>query len=469
METSPDTIAYEDVVKRIDKNKGGRILLLITVVAALGGFLFGYDNGIIGSALLYVPFKLTSLQTAELVSLISFPAAAGALVAGPITDKLGRKSILIADGLMYAVFALLAATAANATLLIIFRSLTGFAIGADTAVATAYISEYSPAKSRGKYAYSQQLMIFSGGVVSFWIGYSLAFTSNWRFMIGLGAAPAILMLLLRIYLPESPRWLIMVGKVDKAKEVLKRIGVEVKEKILVPEKSASLREVMRNKSVRNALIVVGLFLAFQQITGINIILYYGPYIYKYIGLSGPRAILNTAVSETLGILEFWISLMFIEKWGRRRLSIIGYGGIVGSIIIVIVGILYFNASAFLSAAIFIFAGSTLFLAFFHVGVGGIGWILQGESLPPNFRVTGTGIMAASDWIANGIILYIFPFWKASFGILSFFIFEAVLAVISVLFVYLYLPETKGKTIEQMRKVFGRPMKELKNELTLTDD
>ena len=209
--------------------------------------------------------------------------------------------------------------------------------------------------------------------------------------------------------------------------------------------------------------------AFQQITGINIILYYGPYIYKYIGLSGTRAIFNTAISETLGILEFWISLMLIEKWGRRRLSIIGYAGIVLSIVVVIVGILYFNANAFLSAAIFIFVGSTLFLAFFHVGVGGIGWILQGESLPPNFRVTGTGIMAACDWIANGIILYIFPIWKADFGILSFFAFEAVLAVISVLFVFLYLPETKGKTIEQMRKLFGRPMNELRKDIDLSEE
>lgn len=135
----------------------------------------------------------------------------------------------------------------------------------------------------------------------------------------------------------------------------------------------------------------------------------------------------------------------------------------------IVGILYFNANAFLSAAIFIFAGSTLFLAFFHVGVGGIGWILQGESLPPNFRVTGTGIMAACDWIANGIILYIFPIWKADFGILSFFVFETILAVISVLFVFLYLPETKGKTIEQMKKVFGRPMNQLRNDINITEE
>jgi sugar porter (SP) family MFS transporter len=468
MDSASEGIDYDEVVKRIDRNKGKRIIYLVTIVAALGGFLFGYDNGIIGSVLIYVPFTLTSTSTAILVSYISFVAAIGAIVAGPITDRLGRKSMLIADGFMYAVFAILAAVSTNLTLLIIWRSLTGFAIGADTAVATSYISEYAPSKSRGKYAYSQQLMIFSGGVISFWIGYALAPSADWRLMIGLGALPAIIMLIMRAFLPESPRWLMMHDKVDKAKAVLKRIGVEVKEKIIPPPKEATYREVLKNKAVRNAIIVVGLWLAFQQITGINIILYYGPYIYKYIGLSGPRAILNTAISETLGVLEFWVSFLLIERWGRRGLGILGYSGVAASIVIVIVGIAYFDANAFLTAALLIFVGATLFIAFFHIGVGGIGWILQGESLDPHFRVTGAGIMAAVDWIANGIILAIFPIWKADFGLFSFFILEFILSAISVVFVLLMVPETKGKTIEQMDQVWGRSIKDLRREVEIKE-
>ncbi|QRF75859.1 D-xylose transporter XylE [Thermoplasmatales archaeon] len=466
MADSEGEISYDKLADRIDRNKAKRVIYMITIVAALGGFLFGYDNGVIGSVLLYVPFPLTANSTAILVSYISFIAAIGAVVAGPITDRFGRKSMLIADGAMYFVFAILAAVSTNLTLLIIWRSLAGFAIGADTAVATSYISEYVPSRSRGKYAYSQQLMIFSGGVISFWVGYALAPSADWRLMLGLAALPAAVMLILRSFLPESPRWLVMNGKVDKAKQILKRIGVEVKEKIIPPGKDASYFEILKNRSVRNALIVVGLWLAFQQITGINVILYYGPYIYKYIGLSGSRAILNTAISETLGVLEFWVSFMLIEKWGRRGLGILGYGGIAGSLIIMLVGIMYFSSGALVIAAIVIFAASTLFLVFFHVGVGGVGWILQGESLDPHYRVTGAGIMAAADWIANGIILWIFPIWKADYGLFSFFAFELVLSAISVIFVVLMVPETKGKTIEQMDQVYGRPIRELRKEVKL---
>ncbi|MEM0156293.1 MAG: sugar porter family MFS transporter [Thermoplasmataceae archaeon] len=464
MADSGGEINYEEIAGKIDKNVGRRIIYMVTIVAALGGFLFGYDNGVIGSVLLYVPFTLTSNSTAILVSYISFVAAIGAIVAGPITDKFGRKSMLIADGAMYFVFAILAAVATNLTLLIIWRSLAGFAIGADTAVATSYIAEYTPSRSRGKYAYSQQLMIFSGGVISFWVGYALAPTADWRLMLGLAAIPAAIMLIFRSFLPESPRWLVINGKIDKAKDVLRRIGVDIKETIIPPRKGATYRELLKTRSVRNALIVVGLWLAFQQITGINVILYYGPYIYKYIGLSGPRAILNTAISETLGVIEFWVSFMLIEKWGRRGLGILGYGGIFGSIIIMLVGIAYFDANALTMAAIIIFAASTLFLVFFHVGVGGVGWILQGESLDPYFRVTGAGIMAASDWIANGIILWIFPIWKADFGLFSFFVFELALSALSVIFVLLMVPETKGKTIEQMDMVYGRPIRELRKKI-----
>ena len=150
------------------------------------------------------------------------------------------------------------------------------------------------------------------------------------------------------------------------------------------------------------------------------------------------------------------------------MGILGYSGVAASIVIVIVGIAYFDANAFLTAALLIFVGATLFIAFFHIGVGGIGWILQGESLDPHFRVTGAGIMAAVDWIANGIILAIFPIWKADFGLFSFFIFEFILSAISVVFVLLMVPETKGKTIEQMDQVWGRSIKDLRKEVKIKE-
>lgn len=461
-------VTYEEVVNMLDRNQTKLLIALITVISALGGFLFGYDTGIIGSVLIYVPFKLTASSTAALVSYLSFFAAIGAVAAGPITDKFGRKSMLIADGAMYAAFAVLAALSTSLTQLIIWRALIGFAIGADTAIATSYISEFSPSKLRGRYAFTQQVMTFIGIVASFWVGYILAPSANWRLMLGLGAVPAAILLVLRNLLPESPRWLIITGKTDKAKEALRRLGVDVKGKIIPPATlSATYRELFENRAARNALIVVGLWLMFQQITGINIILYYGPYIYKYIGLSGPRAILNTALSESLGAIAYAISWILIDRAGRRKLGIAGYSIMVISYILMLAGIMYFNAQAFVTAAILIFSASTIFLFAFKIGPA-MGFVLQGESLSAYYRATGAGILAAIDWVANGIIILVFPLWKSYFGVLSFFALELVLTLLAFTFVVLMVPETKGKTIEEMQLVYGRPIRELRKEIRQKD-
>ena len=164
------------------------------------------------------------------------------------------------------------------------------------------------------------------------------------------------------------------------------------------------------------------------------------------------------------MIEFWVSRTLIEKWGRRGLGILGYSGILASKVIMHLRISYFNLGVAVTAAKIIFTASTLFLVFLHIGGGGVGWILQGESLNPHFRVTGAGIMAACDWIPNGMILLIFPYWKAAYGLYSLFAFERVLAILSVIFVLLMVPETKGKNIEQMDQVNGRPIGELRKQI-----
>jgi sugar porter (SP) family MFS transporter len=453
------TIPYEEAVKRLDNEKVRIIHVIAAIIGALGGFLFGYDTGIIGSVLVYVTplFHLTPGEVAILTSGTSLLAGIGALAAGPITDRYGRKSLLVADGAMYAIFALLSAIATNSFLLVLWRSLVGFAIGADTAIATGYISEFSPRRWRGRLAIIQQLMIFSGMTASFWAGYLLSFSANWRLMLGLGVIPAVILVGLRAFLPESPRWLLLNGKQEEAKEILRKFGVNIPkdEQIAAPPKELSFKEMFRSKPIRTAIVLVGLWLIFQQITGVNIILYYGPIIYRYLGLTGSRAILYTAISESLGAIEYVISFYLIDKWGRRRLGILGYGGLVASWIIMLLGLRVFTSGIIFMGVALVFTAMTLFLLFFHIGVGGVGWVLQGETIPTEVRGRGAGLLAALDWFANFAIIFVFPYWKAAFGVYSFFELELLLSILAILVVYLFLPETKGVSLEEMTKVFER--------------
>lgn len=458
-----ESLTYEQVVERMNVGVVNKVYIIATIITALGGFLFGYDTAIISTTLPFVTplFNLGTGQVAFLVAGESILAAIGALVAGPLVDKYGRKFLLIADGFMYLIFAILTSVASGGFLLILWRTLIGFSIGADTAIATGYISEFSPTKVRGRLAITQQLMIFSGFTAAFWVGYLLSFSGDWRLMYGIGAIPALILLMLRFYLPESPRWLLLQGEVEKAKKSMKKFGLVVKENIITPKPEKGFRDLISNKSVRKVLILVGIWLAFQQITGVNIILYFGPTIYGYLGLSGPRAIFNTAIAESLGAIEYAISFFLIDRWGRRRLGMIGYGGLVFSIVLMLIGINYLDANSITLAVAFVFAAMTLFLLFFHIGVGGVGWVLQGETLPTEFRGRGMGILAAVDWIANFIIIFLFPYWKASFGIFSFFVFELVLSLAAIVLISMFFPETKGIPLEQMPSLFSRKFSEMR--------
>ena len=458
-----ENLTYEQVIEKMNAGSVNKVYIIAAIITVLGGFLFGYDTAIISTTLPFVSplFKLGTSQIAFLVAGESILAAIGALVAGPLVDKYGRKILLIADGFMYLIFAILTAVASSGMLLIVWRTLIGFSIGADTAIATGYIAEFSPTKFRGRLAITQQLMIFSGFTVAFWVGYLLSFSGNWRVMYGIGAIPALILLLLRFYLPESPRWLLLQGEVEKAKKSMKKFGLIVKENIITPKPEKGFRDLFANKSVRRALILVGIWLAFQQITGVNIILYFGPTIYGYMGLTGPKAILYTAISESLGAIEYAVSFLLIDRWGRRRLGVIGYGGLVFSIVLMLIGINFLDAKAIALAVAFVFVAMTLFLLFFHIGVGGVGWVLQGETLPTEFRGRGMGILAAVDWIANFIIIFIFPYWNASYGIFSFFVLELILSIVAILLISMFFPETKGVPLEKMPGLFSRKFSEMR--------
>src|SRR5262245_5038295 len=265
----------------------------LTLLACIGGFLFGYDTAVVGSVLDFIPYDLGDLATGYLVAGASLGAAVGAFAAGPLTDRFGRKSLLIVDASIYAVGAILSAVTINEAMLLGSRTLIGLAVGADSAIATAYIAEFAPSGKRGQLSIIQQWMITIGIFSSYLIALAVfaiappdaADSVDWRVILGLGAVPAVIAVLLRAKMPESPRWLLHKGRVTDAVKALGQLGISVSEheaQQTADELDArEQRQRQQHKhrwtpGVKRAMVVVCVFFIFQQITGINVPFYYGP-------------------------------------------------------------------------------------------------------------------------------------------------------------------------------------------------
>ena len=294
--TKPERNVLEDLDSRIPTN----FYWYLAVLACIGGFLFGYDTSNIGSALAFIPYHLSSFATGYLVAGASLGAAAGALVAGPLTDHFGRKALLISDAAIYAIGSILSAVTINAGMLLASRTLIGLAIGADSAIATAYIAEFAPRSRRGQLSIIQQWMITVGILVSYLVAVIIlkaapvsAGGADWRLILGLGGVPALIAVALRSHMPESPRWLMLHGRYDDTRKAFGRLGMDVTvdEVRHAADELAGLerqrqRKTQWTRGVRRALIIVCVFFIFQQITGINVPFYYGPTILSSFFQSG---------------------------------------------------------------------------------------------------------------------------------------------------------------------------------------
>jgi len=276
----------EDLDSRIPTN----FYWYLAVLACIGGFLFGYDTSNIGSALGFIPYHVGSFETGYLVAGASLGAAAGALIAGPLTDRFGRKILLIADAAIYAVGAILSAITPDVGVLLFARTLIGLAIGADSAIATAYIAEFAPRSRRGQLSIIQQWMITVGILTAYLVAVIIlkadprgAGDEDWRLILGLGGIPALIAVALRSHMPESPRWLMLHGRYEDTRKAFGRLGMDVTtdevksaaDQLYAQQRQQKAR-VNWTRGVRRALIIVCLFFVFQQITGINVPFYYGP-------------------------------------------------------------------------------------------------------------------------------------------------------------------------------------------------
>ena len=389
--------------------------------------------------------------------------------------------LLVIDAGIYAAGAILSAVTPDAAVLLIARTMIGMAIGADSAIATAYIAEYAPKGRRGSLTMLQQWMITVGILVSYIVALIIfsafpasAASVGWRLVLGLGAVPALIGLALRTRMPESPRWLLRHGRYGDVRKAMTALGVrdvsedDVRRAAEVVERVEGGSREQRRRAwtpgVRRALVVVCVFFIFQQITGINVPLYYGPHLLGPI-FSGTHATLVqttiagvevTAIMTAVNVAATYLGFRWIDKFGRKPLAIGGYTGMIVFALVSAVGLAFMSGTPRL---VVIMIGLDFFIASFAVGVGGTGWTLQGEVFPTAVRGQAAAFAAMIDWLANFALIEVFPVTQNAISLSGVMVAFAGLCALAIVFIWKFLPETKGLPVEEIVGVFERQQKQ----------
>jgi MFS transporter, SP family, galactose:H+ symporter len=439
---------------------GFKFVYVAAAVAALGGLLFGYDTGVISGAELFFKnnFTLSTFALEVVVSGVLAGAAAGALAGGRLADLFGRRKLLIVTAAIFVIGAILCAAAISTGMLIVGRIVVGLGIGLSSGTVPVYISEVSPAHARGWQVSLFQLAITVGILLAYVVDYAFASIEGWRWMFGLAVIPAGIFALGMVFLPESPRWLAMHGDHEKARAVLMRVrgttdvDAELQEIELTSarvEKGSRLSALFAS-SLRPAL-VAGIGLAiFQQVTGINTVIYYAPMIMQAAGISSASgAILATAGIGVVNVLMTIVSMWLIDRIGRKPLLLTGIAGMV-----ITLGILSlaFHISMRAGALAWVAVISMMaYVASFAISLGPIFWLLISEIYPLKIRSSAEGLAAAFNWGSNLVVTLTFLTLVQEMGASRTFLLYALLAAAAWIFSYHYVPETKGRTLEEIEK------------------
>jgi len=439
------------------RQKGGRFVYVAAVFSALGGLLFGYDTGVISGAILFIEqdFALSSLYIGIVVSAVLIGAVIGAAVGGDLADHVGRRKMILAAALIFALGAIGTAAAPNVFLLILGRIVVGVAIGIASEVAPLYISEVAPAKARGSLVSLNQLAITIGIVVSYLVDYALAPISGWRYMMLLAVIPAAILGLGMLPLPDTPRWLVNHNQPDEARKVLKRIrgsNVDVEKELdeiqqgLKQQKAG--RAELLNPLVKPALMIGVALAIFQQVTGINTVIYYAPKIFQFAGVtSSSAAIFATLLVGVVNVVFTVVAILLLDRVGRRPLLLVGLAGMVSSL--VLLGVSFYLTSLLGVLGDLATVGLMVYVASFAIGLGPVFWLLVSEIYPLKVRGLAMSIASEANWGSNLIVALTFLTLIQFIGRSGTFWFYAVIGAFAFVFAYLLVPETKGRTLEEI--------------------
>jgi len=457
-----------------------RLIILISCVATIGGFLFGFDSGVINGTIdgLKQAFNSTSTEIGFEVASMLLGCAFGAFFAGRLADRWGRRSVLIISAVLFLLSALGAGSATTSAFFVAARIVGGFAVGAASVMSPAYIAEVASARYRGRLATVQQIAIISGLFCAFLSNYLLAKAAGgstgalwlgqaaWRWMFWMQAIPSLLFLLLLLPIPESPRFLVVKKRTADALAVLARLYGSVQAKTKLVEIDASLSAdhhrprlsdlINKETGKIRSIVWVGIGLAtFQQLVGINVVFYYGAVLWQAVGFSESDALLINVMSGALSIGACLVTVFLIDRIGRKPLLWIGSLGMAVTLALVTLAF----ASAGLDATgklalsgsmgVLALVAANVYVIFFNLSWGPVMWVMLGEMFPNQIRGSGLAVAGAAQWTSNFAITVTFPVLLASIGLAGAYGIYTVAAAISVFFVLRKVHETRGRELKQM--------------------
>ena len=445
-----------------------KYIIKLTVVAALGGLLFGYDTAVIAGAIgfLQEKFDLSPAMVGWAASSAIWGCVLGAMVAGYASDRWGRKKILLVTALLFSISAVWSALANDLSIFIFARFIGGVGVGAASMLSPLYISESAPAKIRGTLVSVYQLAIVLGINVIYIVNYMISLSGDtqwnveygWRWMLGSEIIPAGIFFILLFLVPESPRWLLANGQDEKARDVLYRINgsqasaIENEIKSTLKEERGTFKELF-GKKYRMALIVGVVLALFSQITGINAIIYFAPEIFKSIGMGVESAFFQTILIGVINTVFTFVAIWLIDKAGRRKLLL---GGVTGMILCLLGTGLCFQYEIFAGPWLLLFILG--FIASFATSLGPIPWVLISEIFPTKTRGVAMSFCTLILWVGVILITQLTPMALENLGgATTFFIFMGN-AIFLLIFTWYYIPETKQRSLEEIEKSWKSPEK-----------
>ena len=471
-------------------SKSSTLVTGLTLVATLGGLLFGYDTAVISGAVTSIDANfidpLTMSETAK-NSLSGFTISSalvgcifGGLIAGWLCNAIGRKGGLLVAAVLFLVSAIgsavpeigfgpIGAMGPEAlTPFIIYRILCGVGIGIASMLSPLYIAEIAPAHARGRLISYNQMAIVLGIVLVFFVNYSIAShgseawlkSTGWRLMLGSEALPALAFLLLLLTVPDTPRYLVMKGRTDQALDILRRLGGDEPAETTLAEIQGSL--VVRHEKMfafGGLVIAVGLLLSiFQQLVGINAVLYYAPLMFKNLGASTDSAFLQTVVVGAANTVFTLVAIFTVDRLGRKPLMLIGAAAM--AVAMIVLGTCFYFHVLGLAPLIAIIA----YIAAFALSWGPVTWVLLAEIFPNSIKGKALGLAVAAQWIANLAVSWSFKIvdgssaLNAMFNHATAYWLYGIMSILAFLFVAKFVPETKGRRLEQIQEMWGRPTK-----------
>lgn len=442
-----------------DLRQTSRLGLTIGAAAAAIGVIYGYDLSNIAGALLFITdqFHLSTNQQELVTTAVVVGEVAGAIAGGWLANRFGRKSCMVAVAGSYAVFALLGALSVSVPMLLIARLLLGLTVGVSVVVVPVFVAESAPTKVRGALLVAYQAATVVGIIFGYLVAYVLADSQNWRWMLGLAAVPAVIVLAMVIRLPDTANWYVLKGRLEDARRTLVAVEPQADvdaeiaeiEKAMEAGKGGGLREMLRAPYLRATVFVVGLGF-FIQITGINAVVYYSPRIFQAMGFVGNFALLVLpAVVQVASLVAVFASLALVDRLGRRPILLGGISMMIAASVLLI-GVFVAGKNFGGALTVLGFFGVLLFTVGFTFGFGSLVWVYAGESFPARLRSLGSSAMLTSDLVANVIVAAFFLTLLQQLGGAGTFAVFGALAVAGFIFVHRLAPETKGRDLDEIR-------------------